>query len=169
MLDHLSDAQKRAYAMRRQRALYGVASPQSDAPPPPAGKDERAVRELNASADVPFSQMLGGARSVALNPDSAEAYTGIAALGSWKEAGESAEQAVRLAPDFESARDVLPLGASKIQWRPGALARNRQNAAIVLASLPASDLFASAFRPPLCRLLPGFGSPAQSDKDDFNY
>ena len=49
------------------------------------------------------------------------------------------------------------------------LARNSQKAAIVLTSLPASDLFASAFRPPLCRLLPGFGFPAQSDKDDFNY
>ena len=46
--------------------------------------------------------------------------------------------------------------------------QNLQDAGIVIASLRASVLVASAFWPPSCRLPTGFGSPAQSDKDDFN-
>jgi hypothetical protein len=108
--------------------LLWVVPPQLNAPVPAVGKDERAVREINASADMVLSDMLAGdgryedairasREALALTPDAAGAYVRIAsayaALGSWKEAGANAQAALRLDPGVEAARAVLALAASK--------------------------------------------------------
>jgi tetratricopeptide (TPR) repeat protein len=99
-----------------------------ETPAPPGGKDERAVRSINARSDLDLSLLLATMRryedsiraareALALTPDSAEALANIgsadAALGRWKEAREDAEQALRLDPDSEAARSVLAVAVSK--------------------------------------------------------
>ncbi len=109
-------------------ALLWVVPPQLETPAPPGGKDERAVRSINARSDLDLSLLLATSRrnedsiraareALALTPDSAEALASIAsadaALGRWKEAREDAEQALRLDPDSEEARSVLAVAVSK--------------------------------------------------------
>ena len=110
--------------------VWWVVPAQPATPPPPGGKDERAVRAINAQSDLDLSDTLAGAgrhqdairaarEALALTPDSASAYTGIAsayaAVGKWKEARESAETALRLDPGAEAARTALALAASKLK------------------------------------------------------
>jgi tetratricopeptide (TPR) repeat protein len=109
-------------------ALLWVVPPQLDTPAPPGGKDERAVRSINARSDLDLALLLATSHryedsiraareALVLTPDSAEAYTGVAsayaALGRWKEASENAGQALRLDPDSEAARTVLASAASQ--------------------------------------------------------
>lgn len=108
--------------------ILWIVPAQPATPPPPGGKDERAVRAITAASDLDLSESLAvdgryedsiraAREALALKPDSAEAYADIAsayaALGKWKEAGENAEHALRLDPNFTPARNVLALAASK--------------------------------------------------------
>jgi tetratricopeptide (TPR) repeat protein len=110
--------------------LLWIVPAQPATPPPPGGKDERAVRTIMAASDLDLSESLAvdaryedsiraAREALTLKPDSAEAYLDIAAayaaLGKWKEAGENARQALRLDPNFTPARNILALAASK-EW-----------------------------------------------------
>jgi tetratricopeptide (TPR) repeat protein len=107
-------------------AVYAVVPAQIDTPVPPGGKDERAVRAINSRSDLDLSLLLANSHryedsiraareALALTPESAEALTsiasGCAAQGSWREAGDYAEQALRLDPGFQPARTVLAQAA----------------------------------------------------------
>jgi tetratricopeptide (TPR) repeat protein len=109
-------------------ALFAVVPAQPSTPPPPGGKDARAVRAIMTASNLDLAESLAVDRryedsiraareALELTPDSAAAYADIAsayaALGRWEEAGENAERALSLNPDFPAARNVRALAASK--------------------------------------------------------